>query len=232
MSPRPVTLIALLTMLPLGASQAAPQLDFTGIVRDVEIMQKVDNQLTVTMWMPEQYWRASFQSNNTLTDNAKEEFLEALRPYTLVAVVDAKVGVAGAFTFSSAETLNAKVRVEDSAGNTYAPIDAQDLSASVKNLQQIMKPILTNVMGPLGSNFELMVFPASGKNGERIADATKEGSFTVRVGEQRFRYRLPLASLLPPVVDSRTGDSFPGNYHFNPYTGARLSPAPAPAEHK
>lgn len=29
------------------------------------------------------------------------------------------------------------------------------------------------------------------------------------------RYRLPLASLLPPAIDEKTGESFPGNYQFS-----------------
>ena len=40
-----------------------------------------------------------------------------------------------------------------------------------------------------------------------------------------MRYRLPLGSLFPPAVDPKTGESFPGNYHFNPFTGDKLTPS-------
>ena len=43
-----------------------------------------------------------------------------------------------------------------------------------------------------------------------------------------FRYHLPLGSILPAVVDAHSGESFPGNYHFNPFTGDKLVPAPVP----
>lgn len=52
----------------------------------------------------------------------------------------------------------------------------------------------------------------------------------MHVNDQALRYHLPLGSVLPAVVDPRTGDSFPGNYHFNPFTGEKLTPAPAPAK--
>ena len=75
---------------------------------------------------------------------------------------------------------------------------------------------------------EIMLVPATNKAGARIADATKDGSFSVHVNDLSFRYHLPLGSILPPAVDPRSGDTFPGNYHFNPFTGDKLGPAPAP----
>ncbi len=230
MSIRRIWLIATLVLLPLGAPCVEKRLDFTAILKEVQVLNKVDNRFTVVIWMPEQYWRASFQSNDKLTEKAKDEFIDALRPYTLVAVVDAKVGVAGAFTFASSEDLSTNVTIEDGAGNLYTPLDSQAQSNSVRNLLQIMKPIMANAMGSFGSNFEILVFPANGKSGARIADATQEGSFTVHVSELKFRYRLPLGSLLPPMMDRHTGDSFPGNYHFNPFTGDKLAPADAAAK--
>jgi hypothetical protein len=41
-----------------------------------------------------------------------------------------------------------------------------------------------------------------------------------------MRYRLPIGSILPPALDPKTGESFPGSYHFNPYTGGKLVPRP------
>jgi hypothetical protein len=50
------------------------------------------------------------------------------------------------------------------------------------------------------------------------------------IGPKIFRYRLPLGSFLDPAVDVKTGETFPGNYHFNPFTGSPLSkPAGAKA---
>jgi len=229
---RPTWLITLLALLPLSGACAEPPLDFTAILKDVQMLRKVDNHLTLVLWMPEQYWKASLQSNDRLTDKAKAEFLEAMRPYTMVAVVDANVGFGGAFTFSSSDTVREIVKIEDSAGNLYAPLDPQTVGGSMKNLLQAMRPILANAMGALGSNLEFMLFPADSKSGGRIAEPTREGFFTVHVSDLRFRYRLPLGSLLPPMVDTRTGDTFPGNYHFDPFTGGRLTPAPSSADSK
>jgi len=59
------------------------------------------------------------------------------------------------------------------------------------------------------------------KDGQ-ILDAKKEGSFTLTCYGREFSWRLPLGSLLPPKFDPETGESFPGNYHFNPFSGREL----------
>jgi hypothetical protein len=40
--------------------------------------------------------------------------------------------------------------------------------------------------------------------------------------DAKFTWRLPLPRLLPAKVDPRTGQEFPGDYLFNPYTGESL----------
>jgi hypothetical protein len=85
------------------------------------------------------------------------------------------------------------------------------------------------MMGNMGQHLEFMVFPGLDSAKRPIADPKSEGSLTVHVGDVPLRYRLPLASLLPPAWDAKTGESFPGNYHFNPYTGNKLVARPTAA---
>ena len=39
--------------------------------------------------------------------------------------------------------------------------------------------------------------------------------------------KFPLGSLLKPRIDPVSGESFPGNYGYNPYTGVKLDAGPA-----
>jgi len=47
--------------------------------------------------------------------------------------------------------------------------------------------------------------------------------YQISLYDQVFHWRLPLASLLPKKIDSKTHEEFPGNFDFNPYTGGKLS---------
>jgi hypothetical protein len=91
----------------------------------------------------------------------------------------------------------------------------------------MMRPVFGNMLGALGTHIAILVFPGVDKKGHRTVEPTKEGTLIVHVGKTATRYKLPLGSLLPPMIDAKSGEAFPGNYHFNPFTGDKLSPAPA-----
>ena len=61
----------------------------------------------------------------------------------------------------------------------------------------MMKPIFVNMLGPMGQNMHFFLFPAKDKSGNLIADAKNEGSFTVKLADRPFKWRLPLGSILP-----------------------------------
>jgi hypothetical protein len=90
-----------------------------------------------------------------------------------------------------------------------------------------MRPLLANMMGAMGQHMEFLVFPNTDKDGHLLADPRHDGSLTLHLGQVAMRYRLPIGSILPPALDPKTGESFPGSYHFNPYTGGALVQRPA-----
>jgi len=58
--------------------------------------------------------------------------------------------------------------------------------------------------------------------GRRIADAKEEGSFAVLIGEKKYRWKLPLGSLLPPKTCAECGEELSGAFKFCPYEGTKL----------
>jgi hypothetical protein len=124
-----------------------------------------------------------------------------------------------------------EVTIEDSHGITYRPLAPESVAEEIRNLIQMMRPLLSNMMGALGQHMEFLVFPSTDKAGHRITDPKSDGSLTVHLGDVALRYRLPLGSLLPPSLDLKTGESFPGSYHFNPYTGGKLIQQPSARTH-
>ena len=61
-----------------------------------------------------------------------------------------------------------------------------------------------------------------GDNRTAGLDPRKKGSFNYKVGAETYHWRLPLGSLLEPKKDDSTGDEFPGDFLYNPYTGKKL----------
>jgi hypothetical protein len=203
--------------------------DFSALNRDLVVTHNADGRLTMVMWMPEEFWRAAFRASNNLTDDAIDKYIAVIHPYVLIAVVDGQKGIT-TYNFTDGDALAAETTLEDSHGTTYKPLALDDAGEEIRNLIQLMRPLISNMMGTLGRHLEFLVFSNADKAGNPIADPKASGSLIVHVGNLPMQYRLPIGSVLPPVVDPKSGETFPGNYRFNPYTGNKLVPAAAPAK--
>ena len=142
-------------------------------------------------------------------------------------MVDAKISTLGAVTPKGREELVAALSLTTSGGAKLEPLPESDLSPDTINLFAMMKPILGNMLGQFGKGIEFICFAGKDAQGEHLTDPTKEGFFTIDYGGKTYAWRLPLGSLLPPMFDPETGERFPGNYLYNPYTGKRLVARPS-----
>jgi hypothetical protein len=214
-------------LLAAGPAMADFKPDPNALVKDLEMTNHADDRLTIVLWLPTEFWRSSLENAGKLAPKEIERFVKELDPYVVVAVADGTSGIAGSVTFADPDVLKSSMTIEDARGNLLSALPDNDVSPGVRNLVQIMRPMFGNMLGSLGSHLAVVVFKGADKAGHRTVEPTRDGKFVVHVGTLTLQYRLPLASLLPPAIDPGTGESFPGNYHFNPFTGGKLAPAPA-----
>ena len=205
----------------IGQVQESKQ-DINAVIKETQrIYQKAD-ELTLVWWIPEEYWQVSFESNPKITKSQTEEFLKVLRPYIMVVVVDWKIGPFGGVTYKSEAEIRANIQVVDNKGIEYLPLSEDKIDADAKNFLSMMKPTLANMLGPMGKNMHFFVFAARNKKGQRIADAKKEGAFSIKVGEKKFRWRLPLGSVLPSKICTKCNEQCSGAWNYCPWCGTEL----------
>jgi hypothetical protein len=207
-------------LLLAGQAHAQERIDLRALIRETQISSQAPNELTMVWWLPEQFWQASLR--DSVSANQVDEVLKVVRRYTMIAVVDGRIGALGGVSFIPEETVRTNVTLKDAAGVTYIPLGESSIDPDMKNLVQVMKPLVANMLGPMGQNMHFVLFPSKSVDGRLVADPASKGAFWVNVGGKEFRYRLPLGSLLPPKYDPGTGERFPGNYDFNPFTGTKL----------
>ncbi len=220
-----------LTTICSAAAETAPvpeaaTVDQGALIRDLTLTRNVDGKLTISMWMPDEFWRIALKSSGRMTDKGISDYIAMMHPYTFIAVMDAQRGITN-FRYTDADTLINESTIEDSRGSTYRPLAPDSVSEDIRNLIQTLRPLLTNMMGVMGQHMEFFVFPSVDDGGHLIADPMSDGFLTLHVGDAAMRYRLPIGSMLPPAFDQKTGESFPGSYHFNPYTGGKLVQRPS-----
>lgn len=217
---------AVLSVLISGSAMAEFRPDPTALVKDLNMTSRSAERVTMVFWMPTEFWRASLESSGRVTPKEVDRFVKELQKYVVVAVADGQIGIAGSVNFELPELLRSSVTIENTRGELWSPLPEEDITGGVKNLTDMMRPLFANMLGAFGTHLAILVFRGTDKNDRPIVEPTKEGTFIVHVGKNAARYKLPLGSLLPPTMDAKTGERFPGNYHFNPYTGNKLSPAP------
>ena len=212
---------ALCALLFISGARAA---DLQKIVQDSQRLAQSGNQMTMVLWMPPAFWEASIDNNPTITADARQQILSALGDYSVFAVVRAKSGLGGVVEASSKDEIlkNAKLEI---GGKLIEPVAPEAISPAAQTLLATLKPSFAGMLGSFGKSMELLVYP-NRQDGKPLLDEHKAGAFRYTLYEQAFNWRLPLPSLLPPRVDPKTSEEFPGNYEFNPFTGGKLKPAP------
>jgi hypothetical protein len=161
------------------------------------------------------------KANPSVPAAARDQVLAALSDYTVIAMMRAKTGVTGLTDVQPKAELIKNAQLEIN-GKTLVPVPPEQIAPGAALVLSQLKPALASMAGQVGQAFELVVYPAR-VDGKLVVDAAQSGTLQIKLYEETFRWRLPLGSLLPAKVDAKTGESFPGNYQFNPFTGGKLS---------
>jgi hypothetical protein len=198
---------------------------------DVDVLR--ETQLTITMphhsgliwWIPFEFWALSAEKNGNSPEKVRDG-LKALRDYTIVGVVAAKVSTLGTFDYTTPNDLQKYVFIRDSEGQDYSAL--ADLTGDAKTLAETLKPVLASALGRAGENFALLFFPAMKKGGKRIADEMSKGSFSVVLkeitGEPEtvYLWRTPLTSVTPPRYCPVGGERVHADWDYCPRHGVKL----------
>lgn len=190
------------------------------LMRETQRTMQKGDQLSMVMWMPIQFWEESLKANPAIPAEARDQMLAMLSDYTVLGVMRAKTGMGGISDAQSKAEMLKNLKLE-SGGKLIEPLGPEAVNPGAQLLLGQIKPAIAAMAGPVGKNIEFVVFPAKA-DGKLQIDAGSEGRLRVTFYDEVIDWRLPLGSLLPVRKDAKTGEEFPGNYSFNPFTGERL----------
>lgn len=211
----------ILVMAMLSVSLLARGADFQRIVQDTQKLARTPSEITLVWWIPSEFWDVVMRDNPSVTEAARTQFIKSLDNYLVIVVVDADVGPMGGLSPKDRAAIesNTQLLVD---GVAVSPLALDEMSPDALNFVTMMKPVMENALGQLGKGMEFFVYPNPPRGETRIS-ALKPGRFSYTAFGNKFDWRLPVGSLLPNKVDKKTGEVFPGDYMFNPYTGDALS---------
>jgi hypothetical protein len=194
--------------------------DLQQFMSETQRVKQDSGAVSIVWWVPTVYWENAMAQNPALSTKQKEEVLSALEPYLMFVVARMEAGVLGTM---KAQPRSAVIDAFDLKFNakTIDVVRESDLSPEIRNLIRMFKPLFAGMLGQVGEGLEFLMF-RNRNSGGFVVDPKKEGGMEASFFGSTFRWRLPLGILLPAKKDGKTGELFPGNYSFNPFTGDRL----------
>lgn len=218
-----VFILSFLSAQPLSAYGQSANVSLDALIEETQKSSPAKDDLTIVWWIPTDFWRIALEQEGMKKPEINE-LIGILNPYTIVAVVDGKIGQTGKITYRPESVVRSTVRIVDSAGTEYVPLTAEKIGPGINTVMATIKPIIATALGPLGSNFHFVILPGQNAGGSDIVNAARPGAFTVRVGPGRdFTWRLPLASLVPQKTCPVDGEKMSGNWIFCPFHGRELT---------
>jgi hypothetical protein len=230
-------LIALCLFCPSAFAQEASkalssqEIDLSAMLKETQQSANESGYVGLIWWIPTEYWEISLVKGGFSEDKAKERYAP-LKKYTVVAAALGKMGI-GNVNWVPETDIRDNLRLRDSEGNTYPSV--QKLSGDAEGLASVLKPVFSNILGPMGQNIVLLFFPAVNKMARPIADPLAAGSFSLVLSklmngkDKAFEWKLPLSSLSPPKYCPVGKERLQANWKYCPWHGVKLDDEMSPA---
>jgi len=221
-----ILLTMVITAFLMGNPLWGQAADMQKFIQETQRVEQGEKTFRLVWWIPTEYWKESFRELPGVTEDQKREFYEAVGDYIVLSVIDAKTTAFGSLIPTPKEGIVSMLSLTIGQGKVMKPLSDSEVSSNARNLFAMMKPVLSSMLGQFGQGMEFICFRNINPEGKKLLDPLGNGSFSVSLGNSAYRWRLPLGSLLSPKYDPQTGEEFPGNYIYNPFTGSMLGTAP------
>lgn len=210
-------LLLLTLVLPILHCRAV---EISKLTADTQRLDQESQQLTMVWWIPTEFWQATLEKTPNVTEAQRNEFVRVLDNYTIFAVASLEVGPFGGLTAKPRQTVLENITFSIN-GTEQTVLGSSEISPDALNFVQMMKPMMGQMLGQFGQGLEFILYANPPPKGKKLS-AKKEGGFRLFLFGKNFDWKLPLPSLLPPKIDPKTKQEFPGDFRFNPYTGEEL----------
>ncbi len=220
-----VLVLALLCLLtPLQAEEKSDfKIDLAKFTQETQKFSQDASAMQFVWWIPLNFWEESFKSDPTVSKADADEMIDAFNDYVMVAVVDGTMGDYGNITYRSYSTIESNLSIMDKNGKKYTPLSSDKINAKTTEMLSAFKPIMANMLGNMGQNLHIFMFPKKDAEGAVIDDPKSEGSFAVVLGSDTYKWKLPLISLYPVMPCEKCKEECSGAWHYCPWCGTKIA---------
>jgi hypothetical protein len=215
-------LCAIALMATLGITAQDFKVSINKLTAETQQLSESPDNLKLVWWIPIEFWQAVFAENKTMPQRQIDEVLQVFEQYTLLAVVDGIIGEFGDITYKPKDTVFNSLEIVDAHKKTYTPLREDTIDEKTLEVISYMKPVLGNMLGDVGKNMYFFLFQKKENPMERIINPMKKEEFTINLGGEAFRWKLPLPSLLKPKKCPVDGQLMNATWKYCPFHGKEL----------
>ena len=181
---------------PLPARKPLQAVVIDEFTRDTQALRTSDYAFVQAWWIPVEFWQAALsQVNPALV----QQSLDVLKPYSMVAVVQADVTALGGFVFYPRADLQQRLQLQwqPSQGEVVTLRPVSQPNSTLQNMVTQLSPLLSRAMGEMGRNLQFFVFEDVKADGARVTDPYSAGTLRVNLASSETQAAAQLEIELP-----------------------------------
>lgn len=194
--------------------------------QDTQRILSDQDSYTQAWWVPVEFWVAAFARSHP---QLAEQAMTLLKPYTMVAVIQADVTPLGGFVFYEKADIAQRLTVQFENEGVWTTLISKEVTdPTLHTLLSLLSPVLASTMGNLGANMHFFVFSDQREKGEaRITDPYAEGRVRIKLADTRTQatrlldIALPVNALFKPRF-CPNGEPAHISWQYCPWDGSRL----------
>jgi hypothetical protein len=218
-------LVGVLLALCASASVASRSIAPPGFDDEMSQTHQDNAHLSMALWLSTAMFKRSVAGDMKPAD--VKMVVDALKGYAIFGILDVTLdGTQAAVNSADRATLRSSARLQLGARAPRAIVREADLPPGVRAAVQVFKPMMASMLGKFGDSMEFVVFNDADEHGNSLADPRGSLVASLSFDKESFawRCRWSACGLQPLRSDPATGDTFPGDFDFSPFTGNKLAP--------
>jgi hypothetical protein len=213
-----------IALTPLQAANSSDfKIDLAKFTQETQKIAQDADKMELIWWIPTNFWEESFKNDPSISRNEAKEIIDTFSEYVVVAVVDGTIDDYGNISYRSYSRIINSLHILDKNKKKYEPLPSHKISSEANELLAAFKPIMANMLGNMGQNLHIFLFPKRDARGIIIDNPKAEGSFSVVLGAKEYKWKLPLISLYPVMPCEKCHEHCSVAWNFCPWCGMKLS---------
>jgi len=214
-----IFIFPLISALVFAQKKELTEVSMDALITETQFSSDSENRFEMIWWLPKIFWEISFSQDPSISEEDIISIREMFEEYELFAVLNGKIGFFGGVTYQTLEEILPKFSVSLN-GVSFENVDQSNISADLNNFLIVIKPMMANMMGPMGENIHFIFMKPSGNN-SGINPYSKQ-IVSLAMGDFKKEVELPLSSLLMEKKCSQDGKLYNGKWNYCPIDGQPL----------